>query len=432
MKNKNKMKKLFALFLFLFVVVSSLALTTMALPKIQWMNVYVNGQLIDSNNIFGIERGTTATIRVVFETTNIFTVPNEGNGETNLVTVRAWIDGYRERIEDETERFDLFSGRTYTKTLLLSLPSDMEEGQYTLHVMVSGTQSVPGESYKEYTIAIQRRAYEADILSVDFALPAEVNAGESITATAVIKNRGSHKLEDVFLKAEIPELNISKTMYLGDLYPYDYQDNTERDTKTVTFSLEVPEATQSGTYTLKIIAYNSEVSKEIEKTFNVIGRTEEQQPAELVNVVAIESEKEVMQGNTVRYQLIITNMGDTTKTLQLNVLGVEAWATANLNKQIITIAPKSTGVVEVTLNVDENALIGSHVFTVQVLEESNVVATKNLIAKVIEGKKVKSEIWIWVVVAILAVIAIILLVSLIVILTKKGRGVEEKPEEIYY
>jgi len=417
------MKKILAILLALVLAFTSIAVNAKAIG-IAYMDVYLNGHYVDEFDVFSIERGTTLSVRVLFETTAWLEPSRE-------VKVKAWIDGYRKSIEAETERFDIFGGRTYAKSLFLYLPNDMPEGKYTLHVMITSNTQLPGESYKTYTIAVQRSNYKLQILSVDLALPAKVEAGKDLVATAVIKNRGSHKLEDVYIVAKIPELGTEKRIYIGDIYPKDYRDNTERDTKTVSISFSIPPETQSGIYTLSVKAYNEDAFTEASESFEVVGKPieKEKEKAQL-NLQISETSKKVEAGKTVEYRLILINTGETA-TFNLKVIGVEGWAKARLDKPVITLQKNEAGEVTLSLEVEKDALEGSHIFSVQVLKDNEVVLAKNLVAEVEKGKEA-ANVWIWILIAILALIAIALLITLIVILIRKKPEAEEKPEEIYY
>jgi hypothetical protein len=415
------MKKILAI-LFAFVLAfTSIAANTEAMG-IAYMDVYLNGHYVDEDTIFSVERGTTLSIRVLFQTTAWLEPPQE-------VKIKAWIDGYRKSIEAETERFDIIGGRTYAKSLFLYLPNDMDEGIYTLHVMITGNVQPGGESYKKFTIQVQRSNYRLQILSVDLALPASIKAGENLVGTAVVKNRGSHKLEDVYVIAEIPELKMTKRIYVGDLYPKDYNDNTERDTKSVAIVFSIPTETTSGIYTLKVKAYNEDAQAEASENFEVIGKKTEKETPQ-ISLVVSETSKKVKAGDTIDYELTIVNTNEPL-TLQLKAIGTEGWAKARFDKPIITLQKNGVERVKLTLEVEKDALEGSHIFSVQLLKDNEVVLAKNLIAEV-ERKEEISNVWVWVVIGILALIALALLITLIVILVKKREEVEEKPEEIYY
>ncbi len=424
----SKIGKLFA---FLALVATSILAFSFASaqPEIAAMNVYLNSHFVDTE-VFSVERGTILNVKVLFKTSDI--------SEEGEVRVKAWIDGYRDSIEAETERFDIFPNRIYSKSLNLRLPSDMEEGEYTLHVLVTGKQSIGGDSYKQINLAVQRSNYKAEILSIDLALPAVVKAGESLMATTVVKNRGSHKIEDIYVKAEIVELGLSKTIYIGDLYARDYADNTERDTKVATFSFSIPKNTKSGDYTLKITASSLDASAEKSASFKVEGiagiTEEETGVSDMLTILTPSERKEVEAGKTVSYEIVLVNLANTPITLELKVIGVEGWAKASLSKSLIVLPAKGSETISVNLEVDESALTGGHIFSVQAISNNKLISSKNLVAEV-KGKAIEKEAretGLWIVVAILGAIALALLITLIVLLVRERTAEEEKPEEIYY
>ncbi len=192
----------------------------------------------------------------------------------------------------------------------------------------------------------------------------------------------------------------------------------------------IPPETKSGIYTLKVKAYNEDAQAEASQSFEVIGKKVEEEKKVQLNLLVSEARKKVKAGETVEYELVLINLGEPV-TLRLNAIGIEGWAKVKFDKPLITLQKNEAANARVTLDVDKDALEGSHIFSIQVLRNNEVVLAKNLIAEV-ERKKEISNLWVWIWIAILALIAIALLITLIVVLTKKKGEVEEKPEEIYY
>ncbi|MEM2932974.1 MAG: hypothetical protein QW622_02085 [Candidatus Pacearchaeota archaeon] len=399
-----------------------------AQPEIAVMDVYLNSHYVGSNDVFSIERDSVLSVKVLFQTSDV--------SESGEVRVKAWIDGYRKSIEAQTGRFDIFAGRLYSKTLNLDLPADMSEGLYTLHVLITGAQSLFGDASKEVTIAVQRSNYKTEILSVDLALPAVVDAGKTLNANAVIKNRGSHKLEDIYVRATIPELGLSKVIYIGDLYPYDYADNTERDTKVVSFSFVIPSNVKSKSYVLSVVASNPDISFEKSATFEVKGTEVESEEVSVTQELTISTpneRKQIEAGKTATYEVILINLATKPLTIELNVVGTENWAKAELSKSFLTLPAKSSEAVTFSLNVNEDALTGSHIFSLQAKSNGVIIASKNFVAE-IEGREFEqtSNLGFWIAIAILAAVALGLLITLIVLLIKQSEASEVKTEEIYY
>ncbi|MEM1535288.1 MAG: hypothetical protein QXE64_00745 [Candidatus Pacearchaeota archaeon] len=398
-----------------------------AQPEIAVMDVYLNSHYVSSET-FSIERGSTLSVKVLFLTSDI--------SESGEVRVKAWIDGYRNEIKAETERFDIFAGRLYSKTLNLRLPDDMEDGLYTLHVLITGKQALLGDTSREIALAVQRSNYLAEVLSVNLDLPAVIEAGKTLTATAVIKNRGSHKLEDIYVKAIISELGIEKTVYIGDLYARDYADDTERDTKVVAFSFSIPSNAESKTYTLHVIASNPDASAEKSANFEVKGKVIEGETkvTETLTITTPSERAEVNAGEKARYEVVLINMGLSPLTIELSLSGLEGWARGSLSKTALVLPPRSSDTVTIELTADESALSGAHIFSLQATSAGKLIASKNLVAEV-KGKELKAggagNIGLWIAIAILAAIALAMFITLIVLLVRQPKQVE-KVEEIYY
>src|SRR3989344_8992606 len=88
------------------------------------MNVEVEG--VENPNLVNIERGDSLNVRVELM----------ANSNCEDLKVKAWIGGYEyDDIEDSTPLFDITSGVTYVKNLVLEIPYDINaEDSYTLHV----------------------------------------------------------------------------------------------------------------------------------------------------------------------------------------------------------------------------------------------------------------------------------------------------------
>lgn len=188
--------------------------------------------------------------------------------------VKAWISGYKDDIEASTERFDALSGRTYSKTVTLNLPSveDVDEldDDLTLHVEISDKDD---DIENEYTLTVQRDSYEYGLLSVE--APAAASAGDIVAIDIVLKNVGSKGLDDSFVVAKIPELNVYKKVYFGDLAPEDNYDDEDdaTDARERRIYLVIPTDAKTGEYDLQVRASNYDASSEVIKTLAIKGIT---------------------------------------------------------------------------------------------------------------------------------------------------------------
>lgn len=255
-----KGRKIFALFAALLFCLPLLPLGLAS--DIDSMTVYVNGiKAFEGSDFYGayyavpaLEREKIVAITALFK-----------SGTTlHDVKVKAWISGYREEIEAETEKFDIFPGLQYSKSLFLRIPEDIEEGYYTLYVKVESSKELTGGDEAKITVAIQKIS-KLKILSIEpWSYKQEKDgfkAGTIINTEVVVKNLGREVVKDLFLKLSVPSLGIKRVTYLGDV----------KETVKKVISFKLPEGAE-GNYALEVEAFNSDLSVKETVRFNVIGK----------------------------------------------------------------------------------------------------------------------------------------------------------------
>lgn len=416
-----------------------------SVPDIDEMTVYVNGEMVwhgycnpDSEPSIGrwicttyqyapmgLERGETATVRVSF-------IANTDLEET---TVHTWITGYHKDIEAESPMFDVFAGNSYTRTLNLKIPDDLDaRDEYTLYVQIEHQQDLSGIDEADVDTEIQRIANIIDILSVEiydggYYYGNKFNAGDTVYVNTVIKNRGNYEAEDVYARVSINELGIQRTVYVGDL---ESGDDDDEDAKQVTVALSLPMNIKAGTYTLEVYAYNDEVSdREIRNLF-VKGPSQEEsgqgEPVKgKVEVVSQISSNKIEQGKGAVYTLLVANFGSTTQNFVVETTGTEGWSTPTITPSAFSLASGQSKLVNIYVAVSEEAVEGEHVFSARV-RYGNEVSQVNLVANVVEEKGKLDTKTIFMIVGI--ILAIVIVVLLIVLLTK-GKAKTEAVESYY-
>ncbi len=210
--------------------------------------------------------GETIPVRVQF-------VSNE---DITDARIDVWISGYRDDIETSSNRFDVIADRTYVKTLELQLPSvqdieDLDE-ELTLHVEISDSND--DYEAQEYVVTVQRDSYAFNLLSVD--APSRASAGDIIAIDVVLKNIGRNGLQDAFVVARIPELDISKRVYFGDIASLDNLDLEDNDADNEDavdkrIYLVIPSDAESGEYDLEVRAYNYDADAEVVNQIAITG-----------------------------------------------------------------------------------------------------------------------------------------------------------------
>ncbi len=446
---KNKLGLFFVLFTAIVAVFAGFSgVVAMEEPDIKEMTVYANGEVIwygqcteyhvpgpypyideiswgctgEQYSNPSIERGETLPLKVVIE--------SQKNHEE--VVIKAWINGYREDIEDETEEFDLFAGFEYSKYLYLDIPSDIDAKEpYTLYVEIQNSVVLTGPARAVIDLQVQKVSNVLDVKSVEFYAGRDFcgcystqtikgvcggcstvfEAGSVLYADVVVKNMGNHPQEDLFVKMSIPSECIERTVYLGNL--------DSNETEEVTLYLALPE--EAGTYEVEVEVFNDEESTVMEQQI-IVGETEGD-----VQVIVEDSRNDVEQGKTAVYSLYVANTG-ADETFIVSVEGTQGWATAQVNPVTFTLSEGQSKMVNIELTADENALPAEHQFTVKVAY-GNKVQSYNLSAKVTETPGLELK---YLLLIIGIVLAVAIIVLLILLLTRNGKSMTEKPEEYSY
>lgn len=444
---KGKFLALFFVFALIVIIVATSVLADQwyeyEVPDIEEMAVYIDGEIVwygycypDPDPsidrwicttyqyyVIGLERGSTIEVKTSFT----------ANSDLEEATVHTWLTGHHEDMEAETNEFDIFSGNTYVKTLNLKIPDDLDaRDEYTLYVQIEHKQQLSGIDEAEVDTEVQRIANILDILSIELydsnnLHRNEFEAGDTIYAEVIVKNRGNYEAEDVYVRVSVNELGIKRTAYLGDLEPYD-SDNDE-DSKEITIALELPTNIKAGTYTFEAYAYNNEVSDREIRNIDILGYKEEQEQQRpgKVEIVTQISSNEIEQGKGAVYTLLVANFGTTTQNFLVETIGTEGWATTTITPLAFTLAPGQSKLVNIYLAASEEAVEGEHVFSVRI-SYGNEMKQQSLVANVTKsGVKID---WKTILMIIGIVLAVAIIVLLIVLLTTKHEKTEAV--ESYY
>jgi uncharacterized membrane protein len=335
------------------------------------------------------------------------------NDDAEDVRVKVWMDGHRDNIEDETSRFDLVAGSTYTKLLQLSLPDDLKDTtkEFTLHVSISNSN---GYDSTEYTVRMQRESYNFDVLSMDY--PNTVAGGDIVPVSVVIENIGMQDLENGYVIVSIDELGVSAKGFFGDLVAVEdcSDDCDDEDSVQKTVYIKVPQNTEAGVYTINAEVYNKDARTVATGLIRVDGSAS-------TTVIAGMKSQDMKAGETKTFDLIVVNSGD-----DVGIYNIQTVSGSNLEvsaPSVVTVGPDSSSTVPVTVTVSRDADVGAYTFTVDVNGEQVVFGAN------VTGSSVSTSVVALTV--ILVIIFLVLLVVLIVLLTRREQPVEEV-ETSYY
>jgi preprotein translocase subunit SecG len=425
MKSKNMTSKNLLVFLVtaLALLVSVTAVSAFGdITEVEVNNIDALGTTIDFANF----AGQRIPVTVVFKADNGVdpNVNNERVAEDARVTV--WISGER-RDAVESDRFDVFEGRTYTRTVFIDMPFDLDdelEESRKLQVVVESEKDGTADEEK-IDFTVQRESYFIEILSVD--MNKNANAGESLAVDVVVKNRGSQFAEDTFVRVNIPTLGVEDRVYFGDLAPTDRSDPDKEDAVERRVYLKIPQNAKPGLHTVEIEAFNKDSITRTEKRV-LVGEGSKEDTI----VVAPVTSKQLGAGETGTYSMTIVNKGN---NVRIYDLGVESPNRLKVDlEETIVVVPAGTSR---TVNFKAMSTTeGSYTFVVNVNSDGQLVNSKVFSANV-DGVGVKTSdngagnatVLLTV---ILAIVFIVLLVVLIVLLTRKPTEKSEEFGESYY
>jgi hypothetical protein len=110
---------------------------------------------------------------------------------------------------------------TYVKTLTLTIPSDLDDEElsndFALNFKIWNSD-YKNDEISDIELRVQKVSYDLDIKSV--MTSNVIEAGQSVPIDIVLSNIGYNDAEDVYISVSIPELNIEKKAYFGDLVAY--------------------------------------------------------------------------------------------------------------------------------------------------------------------------------------------------------------------
>lgn len=329
------------------------------------------------------------------------------------VRIEAELEGKKVDFEVEILVGDVEAGKRYSERFNLKVPYELKDevsDDLTLDI------SIENDDFKtqldEVILRVQRPAYNTQIMSI--STKSSIGAGETFPVDVVLKNVGYNDLDDLYVTASIPALNLEKVIYLGDLVAVECDDDfsnvdnygvdltrkcneDDEDTVRGRLFLEVPYDAEPGVYTLEIEARNSDVT--INKAKQIV----------ITNGV---TETVIKSGNS----LIVVNP---TNTLKVYSIVSESPATVSAN--VLVVPAGSSRQVTVSANSAES-------FSVSVLSGNEVVGTVQF-SGVSEDSSTTTGVVVLTV--ILGIIFLVLLIVLVVLLTKKPDKDEEFGESYY-
>ncbi len=369
--------------------------------------------------------GEKVPVRVTFEALD--------NAED--VRVKVWIAGERE-LASISERFDVIDNNTYSRTVLVEVPSNLDklDEALELNVVIENRNDGIGDE-ASVPLTLERESYVVEVLDANMAN--EVSTGDVLFVDVVLKNRGRYFAEDTFVQVSIPALGIQNRAFFGDLSSVDQPfsdnpfeikntDNEDRlnkeDTAERRIFLNIPSNAPAGLYVVEVKAYNSDSETTVTRKVVITGSETSS------NVLAPVHSKTFGVGETAGYDLVLVNSGNKLQVFEL-VIEASNGLTVDVSEPIVAIPAGTSKTVKFEVSAEKE---GTYNFAVNIHSGTELVKRESFTANA-EGSK--SDIVTGspavLLTVVLAVVFVVLLIVLIVLLTRRPEKAEETGESYY-
>jgi uncharacterized membrane protein len=164
-----------------------------------------------------------------------------------------------DNLDEDSEKFDIDDNNDYDLDFNLEVPLDVNDAKYNVLLDIDGNSDDDDYNnfryyvYYEDAIDIEKdESYDAGFNFVRFE-PETPLCGGSVTITTEVINTGRNKLNEMYLKLKIDDLEISERSESFDLK----ETEGKRDEK-VEFFVNLPENMEAKEYDLEIMAYDED------------------------------------------------------------------------------------------------------------------------------------------------------------------------------
>jgi len=360
----------------------------------------------------------------------------QGLSDTSDVRVEVFIEGYKDLVSETTDRFHIINGSEYVNRFSVKLPStqDLSSLNEDLNLIVRFSAKGQDSIEKTYAVKMQRGQYSLNLLSVD--APDVISVGDTYDVDAVVQNNGNQKLQNIYLSVTIPELGLSRKVYVGDLDEQDervFNDTrsiNRHDTDEKKVYLPIPSSVAPGTYDVEVEAYNYDTGVTVKR--NLVLK------AVQTGVLPVANSKTLGVGGEATYDVVLVNPNDKLVVYTITPSGDTSGFTVDISDPVVVVPAGSSRTVKVAVKANNDVTEGTHLIKVDVNSESSLVEQVVLTANV-QGKTSPVSVvsggsndTVFILTVVLTIIFVVLLVILIVLLTRKPEEAEEFGETSYY
>ena len=397
------MKKLITLILMVFI----LAVGVSAFPaKLNY--VEFDGSTLDSSktNRLSIDRGENYELKVSF-------IPSE---DLDNVEIEAFISGYEyskyDSISDVTSTFKVEANTTYVKKLSLSIPTDVDEDNYKLRIIISDRNNNP--LVFNYNLKIDLARHDMIIDDVILSPSNAVESGNALIVNVRVDNQGEKDEEDVRVQFTIPQLGISAVSYIDEV-------DSEDEESTEDLFVRIPRCIEAGLYGYEVTVTYSDGHEDVSETGTLTILEDESceddsTPEESKSIIMLNSKSESGKaGDTLSYPITFSNTGKESKVFSVSADAVE-WADISVSpSNSVVVSGSESKTIYLTVKLADNVKAGSKMLNVDLVSGDDVQQL-TLTAEVIKPKTSTA----WLEIIVIALVVIIIVLGLIVLLKPKN------------
>lgn len=337
-------------------------------------------------------------------------------------------------IDISEDDFDLDENDDITITLSFEIdPDELYSGNndYTIYVKATGEIKSDDEYDEEYTCASDSESIEIItddkfIMLDNVEIPEITTCGKQVTFTADVWNIGDEDMDDdeIFLRIYNSELGINEVIeFPNGIDSMDYE--------AISFTFDVPEDAEEGTYPILVTAYDDEDmdnndiyenSEDDKAEYKIFTRVSDCTIQPEVDVSAT-LESEAKAGKEMKIKITLENTGSDTRTFMVDIGNYGAWAEISEAPGTLIINSGSSKETYAKLNLDKDAS-GEKTFNILVYEGTELIKTQPVSVNIesrnflgITGFSIQGNEYLWG----LGLLNVILVIAIIIVAVRVAR-----------
>ncbi len=322
------------------------------------------------------------------------------------------------------------------KSLDLTLPEDMESGNYKLRILLSNKDAYT--KIYEFNLNIDCVGNKVSITDIMLSPSNNVQAGNYLIGMVRVRNEGEDDEDDVKVVLEIPELGIQAVDYIDELEGLDSASSEE-------VAMKIPVCTEEGEYNVKATVYFDDLyqSTTASRKITIIESdacelTKEPYKTPEKTIISIASQEvSTKAGEKVYFPITVVNSGTTATTVSFEIQGND-WAKMEFNPSNMLIVEGEESEVITLYVTPKDDVEGSKMFSLNVKKNGELAKQVPLTVNVEKAEEDKKGITDGadlrtILEVVIVVLVIILVIIGLVLAFRKIRGSEEEEDtQTYY